>query len=65
MILMNDEKFEEKLSFGSKNYMRNLVNFNASSCKSENVHFDVLLFSVAFKVQMRNYRRMISHYTEE
>ena len=31
MILMNDEKFEEKLSLGSKKYMRNLVKFNASS----------------------------------
>ena len=40
-----DTKFEEKLSFGSKNDMRNLVNFNVSSSKSENLHFDVLLLS--------------------
>ena len=46
----NNEKFEEKLSLGSKNYMRNLVNFNASSGTSENLHFDVLLLSIAYKV---------------
>ena len=56
---------KKRLTFASKNDMRNLVNFNASSCKSENLHFDVLLSSVAFKVQIRNYRRMISRYTEE
>ena len=28
MTLKSDEKFEEKLTLGSKNYMRNLVNFN-------------------------------------
>ena len=43
-------KFEEKLTLGSKNDMRNLVNFNASSGKSENLHFDVLLLSIAYKV---------------
>ena len=55
----NNEKFEEKLSLGSKNYMRNLVNFNASSGTSENLHFDVLLLSIAYKVwintEQRNY----------
>ena len=32
------------------NGMRNLVNFNVSSGKSENLHFNVLLFSIAYKV---------------
>ena len=41
--LKSDAKFEEKLSLSSKNDLRNLVNFNASSGKSENLHFDVLL----------------------
>ena len=43
-------KFEEKLTHGSKNDMRNLVNFNVTSGKSENLHFDVLLFSIAYKI---------------
>ena len=39
-------KFEEKLTLGSKNDMRNLVNFNVTSGKSESLQFDVLLFSI-------------------
>ena len=48
--LKSDAKFEEKLTLGSKNDMRNLVNFNASSSKSGNLHFDVLLLPIAHKV---------------
>ena len=40
MTLKSDAKFEEKLTLGSKNDMRNLVN----------LHFDVLLLPVAHKV---------------
>ena len=43
MTLKKDPNFEEKLTSYLKNVMRNLVNFNASSEKSENVHFDGLL----------------------
>ena len=43
MKMKGDAKFKEKLTLGSKNDMRNLVNFNASSSKSENLPFDVLL----------------------
>ena len=47
MTLESDVKFEEKLALGLKNDMTNLVNFNASSGKSENLHFDALLLSIA------------------
>ena len=50
MTLESDAKFEEKLALGFKNDMTNLVIFNASSGKSENLHFDVLLLSIAYKV---------------
>ena len=40
MTLKSDPNCEEKFTFSLKNEMRNLVNFNASSGKSENVHFD-------------------------
>ena len=43
MTLKSDAKFEEKLTLGSKNGMRNLVNFNASSGKPKNLRFDLLL----------------------
>ena len=50
MTLKSDEKFEEKLTIGSKNDMWNLVNFHASSGKSENLHFDGLLSSKVYNV---------------
>ena len=47
MALKSEAKFEEKLVLGSKNDMRNLMNLNASSGKSENLHFYVLLLTKA------------------
>ena len=51
MPLKSDAKFEEKLTLSSKNDMRNLVNFNASSSKSENLHLDVLLLAKVYYVR--------------
>ena len=53
MTLKVDVKFKGKLACGLKNNMRNLVNFlvnfHASSRKSENMHFDSILLSKAYK----------------
>ena len=57
MTLKSDAKFKEKLALGSKNDMRNLVNFNASSGKSENLHFDVLLLSTVYKVSAKKVQK--------
>ena len=66
MTVESDGKFEEKLALVFKNDMTNVVNFNASSGKSGNLHFDVLVLSIAYiKVQLKKCRRVISHYTEE
>ena len=66
MRVESDAKFEEKPALGFKNYMTNLVNFNASSGKSENLDFDVLLLSITYiKFQLKKRRRVISHDTEE
>ena len=55
MRVESDAKFEEKLAVGFKNDMTNLVNFNASSGKSENLHFDVPLLSIAYiKFQLKS-----------
>ena len=53
MTLESGAKIEEKLSHGFKNDMTNLLNFNVSSGKSENLHFDVLLLSKAYKVSAK------------
>ena len=50
MTLRSDAKFEEKVTCGSENDMRNLVNFISSSGTSENLHFDVLLLSKVYYV---------------
>ena len=49
MTLKGDAKFKGKLTPGLKNDKRNLVNFHASSRKSENLHFDQILLSKAYK----------------
>ena len=50
MTLKGDAKFEENLTLGSKNDMRNFMKFNASSGTSGNSHFDVLLLPIAHRV---------------
>ena len=58
MAVESDAKFEEKLALGFKNDMTNLVNFNASSGKSENSYFDVLLLSIPYiKFQLKNRKK--------
>ena len=66
MTVESDPKFEGKLALGFKNDMTALVNFNVSSDKSENLHFVVLLLSIAYiKFQLKKCRRVISHETQE
>ena len=45
MTLEMDAKFEEKLTCGLKNNMRNLANFPQSTCKSPKGDFDGILLS--------------------
>ena len=71
MNLKSDAKFEEKLTYGSENDMRNLANFHQSTWKYQNWDFDWILLSKvenawAKKLQ-RNYMywhwRMIENLT--
>ena len=55
--MKSDPKFKEKLTLGSKNDMRNLVNINASSNKSKKLHFNVLLLSIAYKVSAKKLQK--------
>ena len=49
MTLKGGAEFKGKLSRGLTDDRRNLVNFYASSQKSENLHFDGFLLSKASK----------------
>ena len=55
--LKSNAKFKEKLILGSKNDIINLVNFNARSDKSENVHFDVLRLPKVYYVRAKKVQR--------
>ena len=50
MTLKSDAKFKGKMTRGLKTGIRNLVNFHASSRKSESFHFDGLLMSKAYEI---------------
>ena len=52
MTLKSDAKFKEKLALGSKNDMKNSVNFNASSRKSENLS---IAYNVSGKKLQKSY----------
>ena len=56
MALKKGPNFEEKLTLSSKNDMGNLVSFNASSEKSENLHSDgILLQEVYVMFELERY----------
>ena len=57
MTLDSAAKFEENCLLVSKNDIMNLVNFNMSSGKSENLHFNVLLLSIAYKVSAKKVQK--------
>ena len=65
MTLKGDAKFKGKLICGLKKDVRNLVNFYASSQKSENLHFDRILLSKAYKDLDEKVQKSQSRDTEE
>ena len=54
----DDAKFKGKLTCGLKNNIKNVVNFHASSQKSENLHMDVLLLSKVYYVLAKNVQKI-------
>ena len=50
MTLKSDAKFEQKLTCGLENNMRNLANFYQSTSKSQNWDFEGILISKAENV---------------
>ena len=49
MTLKGDANFKGKLTCGLKNDIMNLANFEATRQRSENLHFDWILLSEAYK----------------
>ena len=65
MTMEGVAKFKIKLTCGLKNDIRNLVNFHASSRKYENLHFDRILLSKAYKDSDEKVQRVMSNDPEE
>ena len=55
--MKSDAEFKGKLTRGLKNDVKNLVNFHASSGKSENLHFDVLLLGKVYQKKKKKVQR--------
>ena len=58
MILKNDAKFEEKLTFGLEKDMRSLANFHQSTWKWQNWYFDGILLSKVENASAKNLHRI-------
>ena len=61
----SDTKFEEKLTLGSKNYMRNLVNFHPTIRKSNNFTSIDYFCPKYMRFELKKYREVIFHDTEQ
>ena len=65
MTLKSHAKFEEKLTCGLENDMRNLANFHQNTWKCQNWYFHGILLSKVENAWATTYRGVISNDTEE
>ena len=65
MTLKSHAKFEEKLTCGLENDMRNLANFHQNTWKCQNWYFHGILLSKVENAWATTYRGVISKDTEE
>ena len=65
MTLKSDAKFKKKLTCGFKYDMENLVNFHPATQKSENFTSMVFFCPKYMKFELKNYRGVTFHDTEQ
>ena len=65
MTLESDAKFEEKLTCGLENNMKNLLNFHQSTWKFQNCDFYEVLLSKVEMYELKIYRGVMCHESEE
>ena len=61
MILESNAKFEEKITCGLENDMRNLVNFHQIARKSQNWDFDGSFYPKKPIFELKIYRGIMCH----
>ena len=65
MTLKSEALFEEKLTLGSKKDVRNLVNFHPNTQKSKNFTLMGCFCPKYMKFELKKYRGVIFHDTEQ
>ena len=65
MTLKSDAKFEEKLTLGFKNDMKNLVNFHPTTEKSKNFTSMGYFCPKYMRFELKKCRGVIFHDTEQ
>ena len=65
MTLKGDAKFEEKLTCGLENDMRNMANFHQSTWKSQNWDFDGILYPKKKTYELKIHRGVMCYDNEE
>ena len=65
MTMKSDPKFEEKLTLVFKNDMKTLVNFHPTTRKSKNFTLIGYFCSKYMRFQLKKYREVIFHDTEQ
>ena len=65
MTLKSDAKFKEKLTCGFKYDMRNLVNVHPTTQKSENLTLMGSFCLKYIRFELKKYRRVVFHDTEQ
>ena len=65
MTMKSDGKFEKKLTLGSKNDTRNLVNFHPTTQKSKNFTSMGYFCPKYMRFELKKYREVIFHDTEQ
>ena len=65
MTLKSDAKFEEKVTLGSKNGMRNLVNFHPTTQKSKNFTSMGYFRPKYMRFELKKYRGVIFYDIEQ
>ena len=63
--MKNYAKFEEELTCHFKVDMSNLTNFDLSTWKSQNLHFNGLFLTKVYNVWAKNYREVMFDCTED
>ena len=65
MALKSDAKFKEKLTYGLKYGMKDMMNFHSTTQKSEDITSIGYFYPKLLRFELKKYRGVIFHDTEQ